>query len=84
MDATAERQLDTRVSNWTECVGGPWYPDLAHGGFVSYRIWQQFDGLRWFQRHEWKRADGSVELQDWINGVTGWCPGAAKAEGSRP
>lgn len=67
---------ETRATDWQECKGGPWYPSLSHGGFVAYRIWQQFDGLRWFQRHEWKRADGTTELESWIAGASGWCPSA--------
>lgn len=69
---------DTRVTGWQQCVDGPWYPSLDHGGYVAYRIWQQFDGLRWFQRHEWRRADGSLEMNDWIKGAQGWCPDAAR------
>lgn len=65
-------QEETRVTEWQVCVDGPWYPSLSHGGYVSYRIWQQFDGLRWFQRHEWKCADGSFEKEAWINGANGW------------
>lgn len=68
------KAIETKVTEWSECVNGPWYPSMSHGGYVAYRIWQQFDGMRWFQRHEWKRADGSLEMQDWINGVQGFLP----------
>ncbi len=68
--------IETRVTDWFECKDGPWYPNMKHGGLVSYRIWQQFDGMRWFQRHEWKAADGSTDTQEWINGVKDWCLGA--------
>lgn len=64
---------ETKVTDWEECKDGPWYPSLPHGGFVAYRIWKQFDGMRWFQRHEWKRADGTIEMADWIHGASGWC-----------
>lgn len=64
---------ETRATKWQECSGGPWYPTMMHGGFVAYRIWQQFDGLRWFQRHEWKRANESTEIGHWIKGADGWC-----------
>ena len=74
--------MTTAIIIW--CKDGPWYPSLNHGGYVAYRIWQQFDGLRWFQRHEWKRADGSVEMDIWINGVAGWCDGSAVVEYERP
>jgi hypothetical protein len=67
---------ETRVTEWLPCTGGPWYPELPHGGFAAYRIWQEFDGRSWFQRHEWKRADGSLEMEKWIPGVSGWCSDA--------
>ncbi|NOV17854.1 hypothetical protein E5S70_17525 [Ensifer adhaerens] len=73
-------QIRTQVTDWNECKGGPWYPSMSHGGFAAYRIWQQFDGMRWFQRHEWKRADGSLEMETWIpTGVTSWLPTSAPA-----
>ena len=75
MSAAAE----TRHTDWHKCVDGPWYPSLPHGGIVAYRIWQQFDGLRWFQRHEWKAADGSIQMDEWINGASGWCSDAQPA-----
>ena len=68
---------DTRATDWQECKNGPWYPNLTHGGTTHYRIWQQFDGMRWFQRHEWKHANGACEMQDWIPGANGWCPSSA-------
>lgn len=77
MNATLN--VETRVTDWVECKSGPWYPSLPHGGFVAYRIWQQFDGMRWFQRHEWKRADGTVDIEAWINGAKDWCPSAKVA-----
>lgn len=66
------QEAETRVTDWNDCKDGPWYPSLPHGGYVAYRIWVQTDGLRWLQRHEWKRADGSIETGEWINGVTGF------------
>lgn len=63
---------ETRVTDWQSCKDGPWYSSLPHGGYVAYRIWQQCDGLRWFQRHEWKRADGTLEMEAWIDGARGW------------
>ena len=80
MERKMERQTGTRVTDWCKCADGPWYPSLPHGGFVAYRIWQQFDGLRWFQRHEWKYADGSTRMDDWINGVASWSADAAPVE----
>lgn len=68
--------IETRVTDWFECKDGPWYPTMKNGGLVAYRIWQQFDGMRWFQRHEWKAADGSIDIQEWINGAKDWCPSA--------
>ncbi len=71
-------QIETRETGWNECKGGPWHTSLPHGGYVAYRIWQQFDGMRWFQRHEWKRADGSLEMERWIpTGVNSWLPTSA-------
>ena len=68
--------IDTRVSEWVTCKDGPWYPGLPHGGYTEYRIWQQFDGLRWFQRHEWNTVNGVPELDEWIAGADGWLPSA--------
>lgn len=68
----------TKVTTWVTCKDGPWYPCPPHGGYVAYRIWQQFDGLRWFQRHEWKRADGSLEMDEWIPGFAGWASTATE------
>jgi hypothetical protein len=70
---------ETKVSEWRECINGPWYPSLHHGGFVKYRIWQAYDGLRWFQRHEWTHADGTQELEGWIKGAEGWLDSAKVA-----
>jgi hypothetical protein len=71
--------VETRVAGWFDCKGGPWYPGLSHGGYVAYRIWQQFDGLRWFQRHEWKRSDGTLEIEKWIAGVSGFLPSSQQS-----
>jgi len=59
MTATATKT--TRRTDW-----------LQHSGLPRYRIWKQFDGLRWFQRHEWERADGGSDLEDWIPSGPGW------------
>lgn len=59
----------TQVTDWT---------DYGHYGFAAYRIWTQFDGRSWWQRHEWKREDGSIDLQDWIPSIPG------HAHNSRP
>lgn len=78
-----DRKVETRVTDWSECKDGPWYPGLSHGGYRSYRIWKQFDGLRWFQRHEWKCADGSIEMEDWIDssvGAWGCCVETVEAD----
>ena len=52
------------------------HTDWIVNGDLTYRIWQEFDGVRWFQRHEWKNADGSTRMDDWIRGAAGWCPGS--------
>lgn len=70
--------IETKVTDWTECKDGPWHHSMSHGGYVAYRVWQQFDGMRWFQRHEWKAANGSTELDAWISGVKGWLPSASE------
>lgn len=68
---------ETRVTSWVE---------FGHYGLTHYRIWTQQDGRHWFQRHEWKSADGSTVLEDWINGLPGHAFGShpvetAKTEG---
>lgn len=73
-------KAETRVTDWQKCVNGPWYPSLTHGGFIAYRIWTQFDGVRWFQRHEWKCADGSIQTDEWINGIQGWSANSQPVE----
>ena len=67
---------DTRRTEWVACVNAPWYPNLSHGGYIAYRIWKEFDGRRWFQRHEWKHADGTIEMDAWIDSLAGFdnCP----------
>jgi len=72
--------IDTRVTEWIECNNGPWYPNMKHGGYVRYRIWQQFDGLRWHQRHEWQRADSSIEISEWIAGSGPFIDGSQSVE----
>ena len=72
-------ETDTRVTDLTKCVDGPWYPGLKHGGYTHYRIWQQFDGLRWFQRHEWKFSNGSAEMEGWIPSYGSFLPHANAA-----
>ena len=57
---------ETPATDWIKCVDGPWYPGLSHGGYVAYRIWHGDNGLTYYQRHEWKRADGSLEMENWI------------------
>lgn len=76
MLGTATIALDTRVTDWVACKDGPWWPTMSHGGYVAYRIWQQFDGRNWFQRHEWKHADGTTACDEWIRGVAVWCADA--------
>lgn len=64
-------RIETRCTDWWSVEGRPGWEgsDIA-----AYRIWEQFDGLRWFQRHEWKFKDGTTRLQDWINSIPGWLP----------
>lgn len=68
---------EIRVTDWDECVGAPWYPSLKHGGYMRYRIYTLHDGMRWFQRHEWQSADGTIKTENWIPTTSGW-PVSAK------
>lgn len=43
-----------------------------HYGFTHYRIWMQKAPHGFFQRHEWKREDGSIDIQDWIPTTAGF------------
>jgi len=62
--------IERRVTPWKPL----WFED-AH--FVAVRIWQEFDGVRWWQMHEWQRPDGTTDAsQGWIVGVRGWSPQA--------
>ena len=56
-------------TDWIEAKNGPWYPGLPHGGYAAYRIWTAFDGRTWLQRHEWRHADGSTDIEAWIVGT---------------
>lgn len=72
--------METRVTPWRACADGPWYPTMSHGGFAAYRIWQQHDGRRWFQRHEWLHADDTTRVEPWIDGVAYWSAEAVPIE----
>lgn len=67
MTSTAQT-TEIRRTDWIQCKDGPWYPSAPHGGIAAYRIWTQFDGRTWWQRHEWKNADGSTRMNEWIHG----------------
>ena len=58
--------MNQTVTDWRECKDGPWYPHMDHGGLTHYRIHTQTDGPRTYQRHEWRRADGTTEMEGWI------------------
>lgn len=60
--------IETRRTDW-----------LSLDGVSPFRIWKQFDGLRWFQRHEWRKADGSVEMDEWIPSFGPWSKGMNEA-----
>lgn len=64
--------IETRRTDW-----------LTIDGLAPYRIWTQFDGLRFFQRHEWRNADGSTEIEGWIPGGTCHVAGGKSAEAAR-
>lgn len=60
----------TRRTDWIMCKDAPWYPELSGGGIVAYRIWTICDDYgRWYQRHEWKNLDGSIDIERWIPGA---------------
>lgn len=66
--------METRVTPWVDVTSRP---EWAGTKIAGYRIWQQTDGRRWWQRHEWTfRGRNSTELEDWISGVTDWLPHA--------
>lgn len=41
-------------------------PAWDGSGISGYRVWMMFDGLRYWQRHEWKKDDGATNMEDWI------------------
>jgi len=61
----------------------PWRP-FGHHGFSHVRIWQRLTAFGMFQRHEWKRDDGSRSVDRWITGGRHWCEGAAKSVETLP
>jgi hypothetical protein len=54
---TAKPANETRRTDWVP---------YGHYGFAAYRIWMRRTEHGMFQRHEWKRDDGSIDLEDWI------------------
>lgn len=56
-------EIETRRTDWIA---------YGHFGMTAYRIWKQRDGHRWFQMHEWKRADGLHEMGNWIRSCEGF------------
>lgn len=42
------------------------WQDYPHYGMSAYRIWVRREFGVWQQRHEWRRADGSIQMDDWI------------------
>lgn len=61
--------MEIKRTDWIICKDGPWYPNLGNGGLVAYRIWKKTDGYQWFQRHEWKGADGAIQMDEWIRSI---------------
>lgn len=64
---------ETRCTDWVEVAHRREWADST---VAAYRIWQQVDGRYWWQRHEWRHRDGSIHLEDWIVGISGWAVGA--------
>ena len=58
---------ETRVTDWIA---------FGHNGVSHYCIWQRQTPHGMFQRHEWRRDDGSTRMDDWIKGGSGWTAGA--------
>lgn len=77
------QKIETRVTDWQNIIDGPWYTSLSHGGYVAYRIFIQSDGMRWFQRHEWRCADGSIETEKWIPSIADWGQSKIVAKATR-
>jgi hypothetical protein len=59
------KEVGTRATAWI---------DFPHHGKKAYRIWTSFDGRQWFQRHQWQREDGVLEMDEWIPGASGHVP----------
>lgn len=49
--------LETRRTEWIA---------YGHFGFSHYRIWMRKTAHGMFQRHEWRRDDGTEDMDDWI------------------
>ena len=62
---------EVRVSPWVSTIGRkPW----VGSGIEAYRVWVWFDGICWWQRHEWKCDDPArSHCEDWIRSLT-WFP----------
>lgn len=44
-------------------------PEWESSKIAGYRIWAMWDGFMWWQRHEWKNKDGSIDMQEWIRSI---------------
>lgn len=70
--------VERRVTPWRAL----WFDNPQH---THVRIWQEFDGVRWWQMHEWLRPDGTSDAdQGWIIGARGWSKNAEPATGPAP
>ncbi|WP_099863859.1 hypothetical protein [Pararhizobium haloflavum] len=75
--ALAPRSVERRVTPWKSL----WFKS---DHYTHVRIWQEFDGVRWWQMHEWRREDGSSFAENWIIGTRGWSKNAAAATEAAP
>lgn len=66
-------QIERRVTPWVNVESRP---EWAGSDIAAYRIWLEFDGLRWFQCHEWERRSGNRRrfAEAWILAPRGWSP----------
>lgn len=59
---------ETRVTHWIA---------FGHYGLTHYRIWQKKTAHGMWQRHEWKREDGTTNMEEWIASPNlGWSVGS--------
>ena len=55
---------EIQVTGWKAFQVTGWNA-FGHYGLTHYRIWQKKTAHGMWQRHEWKREDGTTDMEEW-------------------